>query len=126
MNILLANKLGADPLQGIGDIGTITSNGIPFLSAPGSNAWEVFRGILSLAIGVMTVVGFIWFFFLIVTAAISWMSSGGEKNKIQEAQKRITNAIVGIVLLVSATLLIRVLEVILGVNILSGIYDVLF
>jgi len=124
MSLLAATELGNDALEGLGEIGTGVA-GLPLAGATKAGAFGMFRSVLSLAIGVITVVGFIWFFFLIVTAAITWMSSGGEKNKIQDAQKRITNGIIGIVLLISATFLIKVLETILGIEILKGVWDIL-
>lgn len=45
------------------------------------------------AIGV--IVMFLW-------GAIEWILSGGDSNKVQSAQKRITNAVIGLILLVAS------------------------
>ena len=120
MKLLADIKL--DTLQGIGEIGGV---GRDLTNKPQAVSFFTFRDTLSLIIGVMTVVGFIWFFFTIVIAAIGWLASGGEKNKVQEAQKKITNGIIGLVILISATFLIKIIEVVLGINILRSVWDIL-
>ncbi len=37
--------------------------------------------------------------FMILWGAIQWLTSGGDKEAVQSAQKRITNAIIGIILM---------------------------
>lgn len=39
----------------------------------------------------------------IAWAGINWITAGGDKNKVEEAKNRLTNAIVGMVILVAAT-----------------------
>ena len=122
INLLAATRLGNDPLQGFGEIGQGVA-GMPLTTKVG--AFWIFRNTLSLIIGVITVIGFIWFFFSIVIAAIGWLASGGDKNKVQEAQKHITNSIIGLVILISSTFLVRLLEIVLGIDILGGIWNLL-
>ena len=53
--------------------------------------------ILSFAI----VIGFILAFFFLLQGAFQWISSGGDEGKVEAARNRITQAIIGLVLLVA-------------------------
>jgi hypothetical protein len=46
----------------------------------------------------MTVAAGIWLMFQILIAGINWLSSGGDKGKIESARNRLTNALIGIVI----------------------------
>lgn len=45
------------------------------------------------------IVSTIAFMFMILISAFEWITSGGEKEKVAQAQKRIVNAVIGIALL---------------------------
>ncbi|MCL4365668.1 hypothetical protein M1437_00365 [Patescibacteria group bacterium] len=47
--------------------------------------------------------------FMIIWGAFEWLTSGGDKEKLSSAQKRIINAIIGIILFAVAFAIIRVL-----------------
>ncbi len=78
-----------------------------------------FSDVLSLTIGVLTVVAFIWFVFKLITGAIGILGSGGDKNKLAEARANITYGIVGLILVISAIFLAGIIGTVLGVNILE-------
>lgn len=71
------------------------------------------------AIGFAFLIGAIVFFFMLVTGAIQWISSGGDKQALEGARGRITNAIVGIVLLFAAFAIVSVLQTFFGIQILT-------
>lgn len=52
--------------------------------------------------------------FMLVWAALEWLTSGGDKEKIEAARKRILNAIIGIILFAVAFAIIRILGVFTG------------
>lgn len=52
--------------------------------------------------------------FMLVWAAFEWLTSGGDKEKIAAAQKRILHAIIGIILFAVAFAIIRILGVFTG------------
>ncbi|MBU2577566.1 hypothetical protein KKA69_01920 [Patescibacteria group bacterium] len=82
-----------------------------------------FTQVISLAIGVMTIIAFIWFVFTLFTGALAWITSGGDKVKVQNAQKQISNGIIGVVVVISAIFLFRLAGAILGINL--NIYSLL-
>ncbi len=67
----------------------------------------------------MTVIAFIWFIFVLFSGAISWISSGGDKQKLQNAQKQITTGTVGLVIVISAIFLIKIIGIVFGFDILD-------
>jgi len=56
---------------------------------------------------------------MVLWGAIGWIVSGGEKSAIEGARGRITNAIVGIIILLSTFALLKIIESFFGINILT-------
>ncbi len=82
-------------------------------------AISTFSNFISTIVGILTVVAFIWFIFNLFIGAIAWLSSGGDKAKLQEAQKKITTNLVGLVIVVSAIFLTKIIGVVFGIDILA-------
>jgi len=102
-------------LKGIGKLGGENNNLNTAAGAAGT-----FTGILSNVIGVLTILGIIWFVVILFLGAIGWLSSGGDKAKLEKAQKQITSAIIGLVIVLSAIFLADLAGTIFGMpNILS-------
>lgn len=75
---------------------------------------------VSSIIGVMTVAAGIWFVFNLVVAGIQYISAGGDKHNLEEAQKRITNALIGIVIVAASWSILALTGKFLGYDILIG------
>ncbi|MBI3955479.1 hypothetical protein HY338_03475 [Candidatus Gottesmanbacteria bacterium] len=56
----------------------------------------LFGQLFSSIIGFMLFGATLWMFFQLILGGISWISSGGDKGKMEEARHRLTNAITGI------------------------------
>ncbi len=92
------------------------------LAKPGTKegAIELFNEIISNTIGFLTVVAGLWFVFQFVLGAIGWLSAGGDKVKVENAQKKLTQGIIGLVIVVVAVFLVDLVGRLLGLeNILS-------
>jgi len=63
------------------------------------------------------VIGSLVFFFFLISGAITWIVSGGDKTKLESARSRITNAVVGFVILLLAFALVALLESFFSINI---------
>ncbi len=90
----------------IGDLGNLS--GLEFL-----------QKLLPALIGLGFVAGIILFFFVMVLGAIQWITSGGDKQALDGAKGKITNAIIGLIILFSLIAIIKLIEAFLGVNILT-------
>lgn len=110
--------LGLGTLQGIGILGGVGRNLTNQIEAVAT-----FVNILSNIIGVMTIIAIIWFTFVLLTGAIGWLASGGDKTKLQNAQKQITTGIIGLVLVLSATFLIDLIASLVGIRDIFSIGD---
>ena len=78
-----------------------------------------FQSLLPAMVGLALVVGAIIFFFMMVSGAITWITSGGDKEGVSNARGRITSAIVGFVLLLIVFVIIQAFETFFKINILS-------
>ena len=79
---------------------------------------SLFNTFISGAIGVMTVIAAIWFLFVLITGAISMISSGGDKTAMANAQKRITNGLIGLVVVIASVFIIELIGKIFGFNLI--------
>ncbi|HUV71748.1 MAG TPA: hypothetical protein VMW25_01950 [Clostridia bacterium] len=78
-----------------------------------------FQKALSVAVNLAFVIGGLVFFFLLIAGAIKWITSGGDKASLESAQKTITNALIGLAILLSVFVIISLIEQLFGVNITS-------
>ncbi len=83
------------------------------------NPTEFFAIILPNIVGLSFVIGVVIFLFVVAIGAIQWTISGGDKTAIESARGKITNAIVGIIILFSLFALLKLIEDFFGINILS-------
>ena len=119
--VLLAQKkyyLGGY-LQGIGPLGDV----MEFFSGAGGvepgGALERFFDVISAIVGIMTIAAAIWFVFQFFIGAIQIMASSGDKTKMQEASGRITQAVIGIVIVIGAIFFISLIGSLTGLKILG-------
>jgi len=85
----------------------------------GISGIQFFQTILPHAVGLAFVIGVLIFLFVIIIGAIQWTSSGGDKAAIESARGKITNALVGIIVLFSLFALLKFLEDFFGIDILA-------
>jgi hypothetical protein len=104
-------QINLGPLRGKGPLGLENLQ-------PGE-AKPIFNQALSMVIGVMTVVAFIWFTFQFLLGAIGILASGGDKSKLETARNKLSTSIIGLIVVVSAIFLIQLLGSILGIDILD-------
>lgn len=105
MNKLIADIPLGPQLQGVGPLGT-----------SGPTADIQFESALSKIIGVMTVVAFVWFTFMLIFGAIRLLTSGGDKGAVEAARKQITTAVIGIVVVVAAIFIVSLIGSLLGIT----------
>lgn len=101
--------------KGIGPLGN------PRIGSINQNfsAIDRFTDTISKIIGVLTVSAGLWFLVQMFTGAIQWLSSAGEKQALENAKKKITNAILGLVVVVMSYTIIGIVGNFLGFNILD-------
>ncbi|MBI3443114.1 hypothetical protein HY008_00380 [Candidatus Woesebacteria bacterium] len=96
------------PLQGEGPLGTA-----------GANAPTVFENIISITIGLISAVAGIWFIFNVITGALQIIGSEGDKGALENARRKITYGIIGIVVVIGGMFVAQFVGQQLGLNILN-------
>lgn len=99
--------------KGFGPLGT----GSP------DQAISTFTYFISSVIGLMTIVAVIWFVFTFFIGAIGIITAGGDKAAVEAARKKITNGIIGLVIVVSAIAIISFVGYLLGFTAVGGILN---
>lgn len=84
--------------------------------AGGSDPATSIAKIISSIIGVMTVAGGIWFLFHILIGGFNWITAGGDKTKLQSARDTITNAFIGLVVVVAAWAILALAGTFFGID----------
>jgi len=100
MNVLAQATTGSVNLGKIGGEGLGPFAKTSF-GTDGRIAMEKFTGAISAIIGLLTVIAAIWFFIQITLAGLAWITAGGDKNKLTEARDKISNAFIGLVIVVA-------------------------
>ncbi len=82
-------------------------------------AAETLTKILSNAFGALTIFAGLMFLLYFVLGGISWLNSGGKQDQIEKAKKQMTNAAIGLVIVVAAYGVAFIIGKVLGVEILN-------
>ncbi len=75
--------------------------------------------IFSTLLGLFTVVAGLMLIIYFVLGAMGWLTAGGDQEKLKKAQQQITNAVMGLILVVAAYSVIFALGKVLGLEILN-------
>lgn len=77
---------------------------------------EFFGGLIPALIALGLVIGAVVFFFYFIMGAIHWITSGGDKMKMEQARSKITTALVGIIILLSFIGILGLIERFFGIG----------
>lgn len=83
------------------------------------NATYFFDFVAQRAVLLVLIIGAVIFFFMFLTGAIAWISSGGDKQSLETAKGKITSALTGLVILLASFAIIRFVEEFFGISILT-------
>ncbi len=78
-----------------------------------------FQSFLPALIGFALVAGVVIFMLVFLIGAITWITSGGDKAKMESAKSRVSTALVGLVILFSTFAIIALIEGFFSINILT-------
>lgn len=79
-----------------------------------------FGSLLGGILGVALIMGAIAAFVFLILGALSWITSSGDKARIEKAQQTITNAIIGLVILAAVWAVMTIVSGFLGLGIFTG------
>jgi hypothetical protein len=118
MKIFAETSLGTITGTGLGPIGDVSG-------LSGQGAMDKFTGAISSIIGFLTILAAIWFFFQFTIGGISWITAGGDKQKLTQARDKLTNAFVGLVIVVAGWAVLALAGQFFGWDILNPTVDVI-
>lgn len=90
---------------------------------PSADSSSQLEKIISTIIGALTIIAFIFFAFQIIFAGYSFLSSQGDAAKLKAARERLTNGILGIVIVVIAFGITAFLGKLLGLEYIFNLGD---
>jgi hypothetical protein len=102
---------------GITGIGNYGFEGKTSLESSGVSTQ--FSSILSTVVTTLTVVGGLAFVIFFTLGGLKWLTSGGDKGKVQEAQTQMTQGVIGLVAIVAGLFIVGLVGGVLGIDILN-------
>lgn len=109
--------LGTIGGEGLGPFGTIGQGLSGSGVGGGTKGLIAVTSAISSIIGVMTVAAAIWFIFQFMTGGFYWITSAGDKAKLNEARDRIQNAFIGLIIVVAGWAVLALAGQFLGYDI---------
>ena len=101
----------------IGDFEVIGNIGLEGGGAAG--AAGLLNTIISNLLGLLTIIAGIWFLIQIILAGYSFINAQGDQQKVDNARRQITNAIIGVVIVVGAIFFLSLIGELLDVKFLN-------
>jgi hypothetical protein len=94
--------------------------------APSGGTWDnltnlTFGGIVSGAISLVMLVVALVFFFILIWGGLKWVMSEGDQKAVESARGQITNALIGLAIVFAAFAIMKLIETIFGISLLSGL-----
>lgn len=80
-----------------------------------TNATSIFGKFFSSLVGIILAIATIWTLFQLLQGGLEWISSGGDKNGVDNARNRMTNAVIGLLILFASWMLYMVILQFLGI-----------
>lgn len=108
-----AADITTGPIRGIGNFGF---EGVAVTE--GSTSTQL-SNILSSVVTVLTVVGGLAFVIFFTLGGLKWLTAGGDKAKVSEAQTQMTQGVIGLVAMVAALFVTGIVGGVLGIDFLN-------
>lgn len=103
---------------GTQSLGTLSPPTQAFAPDP-ANPTVALESFLSTFLGFLTTLAGLMFLIYFIIAALSWITAGGEKGKIEKAQQQMTNSAIGLVIVIAAYAIVGIVGKVLGLDILN-------
>jgi hypothetical protein len=100
-------------------LGNITGIGKFQDAAIATNPSIQFGTLISSLITTITVVGGLAFMLYFVLGGLKWITAGGDKTKVSEAQTSMTQGAIGLIVIVVSYFVVAIIGAVLGVDILN-------
>jgi TRAP-type C4-dicarboxylate transport system permease small subunit len=85
--------------------------------APPGGFFLTFSTMLSSILNIVLTIGVIAVLLYLIWGGIEWITSGGDKGKTESARNKITSAVIGLVILVSAWAILQFVQTLLDIKV---------
>lgn len=79
------------------------------------------QALFSVILGFFTIVGGLLFLLYFVMGALTWISAGGDKGKVEKARGQLVDAAVGLIVVIVAQFIAGIVGGVLGLDILNPV-----
>jgi hypothetical protein len=79
-----------------------------------------FGDMISNILNIVLTIGVIAVLLYLIMGGIEWITSGGDKGKTESARNKITAAVIGLVILISAWAIMLFVQQLLGIKVFGG------
>jgi len=117
INFLLALQDKYEPLGKLGEGGGFGPWAEKIIG--GDQPENLLASIMSNIIGAMTIGAGIWFLFQTIIAGYNYMNAAGDKARIENAGRKLTNSLIGLAIVVAAYGLLSLIGSFLGIEFLN-------
>jgi hypothetical protein len=114
---VLAVEKELGQFEGIGRFIPITQEGGPGVGP--ESAPQMLETIMSVVVGFLTILSGLYFFVMFIIGGLGWASAGGDSGKVEAAKNRMTNGVIGLIIVVAAYSVIYIVGKVLGFSILE-------
>ncbi len=115
---LAANTIDFDITKEARDQDLPTAD-IPGASTSSNVFKQAFADLIGSILGIVIAIGTLMLLIYLIWGAFSWVTSSGDKSKLEEARNRMSTAIIGIIVLSSVVALFMLIQQILGICVLD-------
>lgn len=84
-----------------------------------TGGFALFGKLIGNVMGIFLTIGAIAVLFFLIWGAIDWITAGGDKGKLDKAREKITQAIIGLILLISTGAIMLFVQNLLGICIID-------
>jgi len=88
-------------------------------AASGANPLTSLESVISMLMGLVTVVASLLLLGYIVLGGVTWITAGGDSGKIEKARNKIVQGVIGLAVVVAAYALIGLVGKVIGIDILN-------
>jgi cytochrome bd-type quinol oxidase subunit 2 len=108
-----AATLDVGGIKGIGPFGFETN------PVSAGETQTQFGSMISTIVTTITVVGGLAFVIFFTLGGLKWLTAGGDKTKVQEAQTQMTQGVIGLVAIVAGLFVVGIVGGVLGIDFLN-------
>lgn len=77
--------------------------------------------IVSGAISLVMLAVALVFFFILILGGLRWITSEGDQKNVEAARNQITNALIGLAIVFAAWAIIKLIQIVFGIDIIGGL-----